>query len=167
MLPESPELWVRDRGAALVVSLVLLMILSMLAVSVMRTAVLQTSMTGNLQYREKAFQLAEAGLAVTIERINAGLTLIASDGWQHTGAVTGTIDAPDDAYSVDLRYLYRGKPPPDPARTDIEALYFEMESTGMTRARNAISIQTRGFWITAPDKRPINLTYWFPNEYAP
>ena len=143
-----------------------LLVLTLLAVSIMRTAMLQTSMAGNLQYKEKAFQLAEAGLAVAIERINdGGLTLSASDGWEHAGFVVGTIDAPDDQYRVDLRYLHRGKPPPDRASEVTEALYYELKSTGMTRARNALSIQTRGFWIAAQDDRPVNLTYWFPSDY--
>jgi hypothetical protein len=155
-----------DRGATLVMSLVLLMILTMLAISIMRTAILQTSMAGNLQHKEKAFQLAAAGLAIAIERINdGGLTLDTSDGWERTGFVVGTINAPDDEYRVDLRYLYRGQPPPDPSRGDTEALYYELESTGMTRARNALSIQTRGFWVAGPNERPVNLTYWFSNEY--
>ena len=46
----------RDRGAALVIGLILLLILTVLAISGMGTAVLQLQMAGNEQYQERAFQ---------------------------------------------------------------------------------------------------------------
>ncbi len=49
-------------GAALVISMVLLMVLTVLAISTMSTASLEIAMAGNTQYADKAFQLAEMGL---------------------------------------------------------------------------------------------------------
>jgi len=49
-------------GAALIVSMVLLMVLTLLAISTMRTASLEIAMAGNNQYTENAFQLAESGV---------------------------------------------------------------------------------------------------------
>jgi type IV pilus assembly protein PilX len=49
-------------GAALIVSMVLLMVLTLLAISTMRTASLEIAMAGNNQYTENAFQLAETGV---------------------------------------------------------------------------------------------------------
>jgi len=40
-------------GAALIVGLVLMMVLTVLAVSTMRTATLELAMSGNAQFREK------------------------------------------------------------------------------------------------------------------
>ncbi len=152
----------RDRGAILAISLVLLMILTLLAISTMRTATLELAMAGNAQVMEKAFQSAQTGLAVAVARINNDeLALGATDGWVHEDAVTGADDA-GNAYAIGVRYLYRGEPPHD-TDPEIRALYFEMESTGTTRARNAKSVQTRGFWVPASGGRPINLTYWFPH----
>ena len=52
----------RQRGAALVVGLVLLMILTLLAISGMNTATTELTMAGNNQYFENAFQAAESGV---------------------------------------------------------------------------------------------------------
>jgi hypothetical protein len=52
----------RDRGAALVVGLLLLLVLTILAISGMTTATLELQMAGNKQYQERAFQAAEAGI---------------------------------------------------------------------------------------------------------
>jgi Tfp pilus assembly protein PilX len=53
----------RQAGVALIVGLVLLMVLTVLAISTMRTATLELLMAGNAQFRENAFRIAEAGLA--------------------------------------------------------------------------------------------------------
>ena len=49
-----------QRGAALVVGLLLLLVLTILAISGMTTATLELQMAGNRQYQERAFQAAEA-----------------------------------------------------------------------------------------------------------
>ena len=63
---------VQQQGAALVVGLVLLLVLTVLGVSTMSTASLEVSMAGNDQFAENAFQLAETGLDLTLQTINAG-----------------------------------------------------------------------------------------------
>jgi hypothetical protein len=52
----------RQRGASLVIALVLLLVLCVLAVSGMGSASLQLTMAGNKQYTENAFQLAETAV---------------------------------------------------------------------------------------------------------
>lgn len=59
----------RQRGASLIIGLVLLLVLSILAVSTMSSATFGLTMAGNAQYSENAFQVAEAGVEVAI---NAG-----------------------------------------------------------------------------------------------
>lgn len=138
----------RQRGAALVVGLVLMMVLTILAVSTMRTATLELLMAGNAQYKEKAFQLAETGLRDAINQINEGtLALDTTDGWENVGAITGSVDDSGDDYVVDVRFLRAGDPPPSYSEGGkITALYFEITSTGQTVARGAKSVQTQGFW---------------------
>src|SRR5258707_15529693 len=51
-----------QRGAALVIGLILLLLLTLLAVSGMNSASLEFIMAGHEQYRANAFQAAEAGL---------------------------------------------------------------------------------------------------------
>ena len=60
-----------QRGAALVVSLVLLLILTILSTSTMTTASMETRMAANAQFYENAFQLAETGLDTTVAELNA------------------------------------------------------------------------------------------------
>lgn len=55
-----------QRGAALVVGLLLLLVLTLLAISGMNTASLELVMAGNTQYGQNAFQAAEAGIERTI-----------------------------------------------------------------------------------------------------
>ena len=55
-----------QRGAALVIGLILLMVLTLLAISGMNSASLEFIMAGNEQYRANAFQSAEAGIEQSI-----------------------------------------------------------------------------------------------------
>lgn len=139
----------RQTGAALIVGLVLMMVLTILAISTMRTATLGLLMAGNAQYKERAFRLAETGLRDAANQINnEAFTPQAIDGWESIGAITGSIDDSGDEYVVDIRYVGEGNPPPGESEDDrIRALYFEMTSTGRTVARNAKSVQTQGFWL--------------------
>jgi hypothetical protein len=58
----------RQRGAALIIGLLLLLVLTLLAISGMRSASEELIMAGNEQYRQNAFQAAEAGVEQAIER---------------------------------------------------------------------------------------------------
>lgn len=52
----------RQQGAALVIGLILLLVLTVLAISGVATAALELLMSGNEQYQERAFQAADAGI---------------------------------------------------------------------------------------------------------
>ncbi|HMB74618.1 MAG TPA: PilX N-terminal domain-containing pilus assembly protein [Gammaproteobacteria bacterium] len=62
MIRARPQLFRRERGAALIIALVFLIVLTMLGVSSMRTTTLQQRMAGNQRDSNLAFQAAEAGL---------------------------------------------------------------------------------------------------------
>ena len=64
----------RQRGAVLIISLVLLMVLTILAISTMRTASLGLLMAGNNQYRQNAWQLAQAGIDSVLRAGDPALT---------------------------------------------------------------------------------------------
>jgi type IV pilus assembly protein PilX len=57
----------RQRGAALVVGLLLMLVLTLLAISGMTTASNELQMAGNEQYQERAFQAADAGVERAIQ----------------------------------------------------------------------------------------------------
>ena len=134
----------KQKGAALVVGLVLMMVMTILAISTMRTATLELLMAGNAQYKERAFQLAETGLRDAANQINNG-TLVPEPDPAWVAEITGSIDDSGDEYVVNLRYIDDGTPPGDSA--DRIAFFYEMTSTGRTVARNAKSVQTQGFFI--------------------
>lgn len=60
--PNSPLAVQAQRGAALVISLILLSIMTLLALAVLRTTLLDERMSGGLYDRSLAFQAAEAAL---------------------------------------------------------------------------------------------------------
>lgn len=58
----------KQRGAALVVSLVLLLVLTIIAVVGMSTATLELAMAGNMQYQNSAFEAAESIVEAELTR---------------------------------------------------------------------------------------------------
>ena len=58
----------RQRGAALIVGLVLLMVLTVLGISGMNSATLELTMAGNTQFGQDAFQAAETGIDLVLAR---------------------------------------------------------------------------------------------------
>lgn len=144
----------RQRGAALIVGLVLMMVMTVLAISTMRTSTLELVMAGNTQYRETARQLAEAGLADAVAQIDADLLdpAAVNQGIWNQGVIVDEMDAGSgDTYTVDIRWLYEDDPPigGSRARADLKANFFELQSTGRTAARNARSVVRQGFWVYA------------------
>lgn len=76
----------RESGSALVVSLILLVVLTMLAVQGMRSNVMQERMAGNMRERSTAFQAAEAALRegerqLSTGGVSAGAQLLDPAGW--------------------------------------------------------------------------------------
>ena len=61
--PRNPATQIRlQRGAVLIASLLILLVLTLLAISAMRTSVLEERMAGNLRDRHLAFEAAESAL---------------------------------------------------------------------------------------------------------
>ena len=69
MSRRTPGLSRRQRGVALVIALIMLVILTLLAMSGMNTATTELLMAGNEQYRRNAAQTATAGIEQAISRI--------------------------------------------------------------------------------------------------
>jgi type IV pilus assembly protein PilX len=69
----------RQRGVALVVSLVLLLLLTILAITAARTSSLQQRMAGNAQEQNSAFQAAESGLSRWIALFTDGQAIPATE----------------------------------------------------------------------------------------
>jgi type IV pilus assembly protein PilX len=140
----------RQDGAALVVGLILLLVLTVLGVSGMNTATMEWSMAANDQYAENAFQAAETG----IDRALAG------GAFTTQNSVTSPLSVlPNGAsFTTDMNYIVETAPPPRPGLgfsqglggSGFSAYHFEIESTGQAQ-RNALSEHNQGFYVIGPN----------------
>lgn len=139
-----------EQGAALIIGLVLMMVLTLLAVSTMRTSTLALAMAGNAQYHAQATQLAETGIKDALERINSEIIFLnAADDWQES--FSAVVEIPGGGsdlgrYDVTVSFIESGSAPAGSSQEVIEAHYFEIESTGRSAARNAKSTLRQGFY---------------------
>lgn len=144
----SPE---RQRGAALIVGLVLLMVLTVLGISGMNTATLELTMAGNAQFGQDAFQAAETGIDLVLARRTFSTVpgspgnIIAptplGDGTYTTQAVTNfmdTTDVPDIAFSGGVG-----------GGGSVQAFHFDVQSVGIG-PRNARSTHNQSFYVIGP-----------------
>jgi type IV pilus assembly protein PilX len=140
-----------QRGAALIVGLILLMVLTVLGVSGMNTATLELTMTSNAQFHQDAFQSAETGIDIGIER-RAFNTIPGSPGntipLTPLGAGTYWTQAnitPQDPTPVPDGGFSGGVGVPG----TVQAFHFDIVAVG-TGARNATSTHNQSFYVVGP-----------------
>jgi len=140
---------IRQTGAALIVALILLVTLSVMAISSMNSASLDLIMAGNEQYHARAFSVAEAGIEQSIAANNfnnladpppVGPTLIDSASTANN----------NDKYSYSsTRPIGSGESPPPPGYSQqngsFSVYHFRIQSTG-TSERGSISVNTQEFF---------------------
>lgn len=139
-----PSFRARERGAALVVGLVLLMVITVLAISGMSTATVELQMAGNFQFAQRAFQAAEVGIERAVH--TTSLTT-ASAAANPTGLVPGTTTD-----SFDARMEYMGSMPitkPGYSLGQFEGFHYDVTSTG-TSGRGARTVNVQSFYIVGP-----------------
>jgi type IV pilus assembly protein PilX len=139
----------KQSGVALIVGLLLLLILTILAVSGMSASNLQLIMAGNSQFHQTAFQAAEAGIELGVRGP------ISSTGPFTT--VTGTINGGSYSYTPAAPFGNVGKdPPPGFSGKKFEAVHFEIKSTG-SGGRGSVDTHIQGFYqITMSAGEPGN-----------
>jgi type IV pilus assembly protein PilX len=136
---------VRQRGAALVVGLVLLLVLTVLGISGMRTATLELTMANNTEAHQDAFQAAETGIDAAIAArnwttiapvvVNLGpATLGEQTTVQARTENTACTPYPDSAFSVSV---------------GVGAYHFDVVSVG-TGPRGATSTHNQSFYVAGP-----------------
>jgi hypothetical protein len=131
----------KQTGSALVVGLILLVAITLMAVSTMGTASLDLMMSGNEQYRLRSFQAAETGIQ----------TALINDAVFNTGA-NYSLPTPsfitssgNDKFTFAVTRPTNGIPSPPPAGTSegaFAAYYFRIASTGFSE-RGAIAVNTQ------------------------
>ncbi len=153
-LPDTSR--ARQRGAALIVGLILLMVLTVLAVSAMRSATLDLTMASNAQFRENAFQLAESGIQATLRHVDAGaIDLDAVQPCPTQPRPWSPADLPWDAAVAvpalkgryEVRLCAAGRTH-DAAGSSVgfTQLHYRIESRGRTDQRNAEAVHAQGFY---------------------
>lgn len=81
-----------ERGAVLLVSLIMLLLLTIIGVAAMRDTNLQERMAGNMRDRNLAFQAAEAGLRFAEQKVSndyANLSAMADNSSTNAATYTG------------------------------------------------------------------------------
>jgi hypothetical protein len=135
----------RQTGATLIVGLVLLLVLTVLGVSGMRTATMEVTMAANTQFQQDAFQMAEDGIDVAIARRNFTTVTPAVIAWlndpardrQSVTTFRTTTPVPDLAFSMGT------------STGTVQAFHFDVVSVGRA-SRNATDTHTQSFYIVGP-----------------
>ncbi len=138
----------RQQGASLIIGLVLLLVLSILAVSTMNSATFGLTMAGNMQFSENAFQLAETGIEVGISN---GPFCAGSDCPANVIAETQVLD-PDGksigTFQADT--VYQTCTLKDGYSSSFRAYHFRIASVGRS-TRGAQSDHQQEFFLIGPD----------------
>ncbi len=137
----------QQQGAALIVGLILLMVLTMLAISGMQTATFELLQAGNAQYAENAFQSAESGIdrALRSSGLNTAIPVIVTATEVEPGSPT--------TYQTETRFAQTTNVPQGlfsiGSAGGFQAYHFDIESVGRS-SRNAVSEHTQSFYVVGP-----------------
>ena len=127
-----------QRGATLIVGLVLLLVLTVVGVSGMNTATMEINMAANTQFQQDAFQMTEDGVDTVLATrdyttdVPRTLDWIGGTDYDRRAVTTYRMntDVPDAAFSSD----------------EVEAFHFDIRSIGRG-PRNAQSEHTQSFYV--------------------
>jgi type IV pilus assembly protein PilX len=134
-------------GAALVIALIMLLILTILALAGINTATTELTMSGNAQFRHNAAQAAATGIETAITQIGGVATTPGAPV-----ALASNVVVPDsstDRYTTSARFVGDEAGLPQSSADKFIGLHYVIDSTG-TSARNARDVQTQGVMIVAP-----------------
>ncbi len=143
---KTPEFG-RQQGAALVIGLILLLVLTILAVSGVFTSTMELRMVRNTQSQERAFQAAEVG----IEDALANPVLSTSTVFNQP-FINVPNSAPDQ-YSYQMQFV--GEAPLGTGMTGFsigtafETYHFQVDSTG-SGPDSAAAQHTQSFYVVGP-----------------
>lgn len=145
---------VRQRGAALVVGLIMLLILTILAFTGVNTATTELAMANNEQFRRNASDASAAGVEDAISRVGTVGTIPGA-----TAAIDATVLGNDaTTYETSTRYVGDETGLPQSSADKFVGLHFEIQSTGES-ARNARDVQTQGVMVVAAGAGAGNATF--------
>ena len=155
-----------QRGAALVVGMLLLLVLTLLAISGMNTASLELAMAGNMQYHENAFQAAETGVeqALVLGTFNPG-----SAAERLPAAGTTTIPSTSDGFFTTITPQLGGAAQPafwGDSWDSFSTYHFQIDSNGQS-VRNAVATTVQGVAVIAPFDSTVTPLPGMPTTLTP
>ncbi len=143
----------KQQGAALVVGLMLLVVITVLAISGMNTATTELAMARNNQAYENAFQAAETGIATALSQgqfVTSGSTALAQTITSHQSIAT-TIQFEDSTLVPDAAFSLG-------VGSGISAYHFIATSQaefrrdpGNVTDRDSTAIHTQAFYVVGPE----------------
>lgn len=138
----------RQTGAALVVGLLMLLVLTVLAISGVNTSSLNLIMAGNTQYSQNAFQAAEAGIerAIAANEFNPDPNLAPE---RQTNVAVSALAT----YTAVSTAQLSGAPQPALPGASLDSFstyHFEIDSTGRSTRRDAVARNIQAIAVIAP-----------------
>lgn len=144
----------RQRGVALFVGLILLLVITVLAVAAMTMATSDLRMAANRQFHENAFQAASRGLQLAM--ITPNLPTTGASVTVASTAVPGnSIDTYEYTVTFDPDNGVTGVPAGGYSlgtSSGFSAFHFEVQATGKS-VRGSEVLQEQGFYIIGPSAR--------------
>jgi len=144
---QHPMMQQAQRGAALVVGLILMLVLTVLGVSGVTVSVFGLTMATNAQVQQNAFQAAETGIDIAIETRNFTTT---------APVVIPDTALGDGTYSTTSTMSFQvNTPVPGAAFSmgvdtgSVQAFHFDVVSTG-SGPDNASSVHNQSFYVVGP-----------------
>jgi Tfp pilus assembly protein PilX len=135
----------RERGAALVIGLIMLLILTILAFTGVNTATTELAMASNEQFRRNAADASAAGVEEAIALLGT-VDSVAGASVTRPEAALGDDEA--TTYTTTTRYVGDETGLPQSSADKFIGVHYEIESVG-TSARNARDVQTQGVIVVA------------------
>lgn len=143
----------RQQGAALIIGLLMLVVITVLAVSGMNTATTELAMARNDQTYERTFQAAETGIenALSQGTFNTAGDVVVTPTVTSYESISATISYTNEATLVPDRAFSLG------SGSGIAAYHFVVTSEakfeaspGIATDRDASATHTQGFYIVGP-----------------
>ncbi len=131
-----------QRGAALVVGLVLLLVMTLLGISGLTANTLDLAMSGNTQFSQDAFQAAESAIEAELQMGPLPDTNVARVGGPFSFANNVTATATTTFGATQM-------PPPGYSLTEFQADHYTITSTGNS-SKNANSLHLQGYYVVIP-----------------
>ena len=130
----------RQNGAALIVGLLLLLVLTVFAVSGMSPSTLDLALAGNTQFSENAFQAAESAIEAEIIQGAADPLVPRVSAFQFGPATVANSTVTFDATRL---------APPGYSLTEYQSDHYIINAAGAA-GKNASSTNEQGFYIVIP-----------------